>query len=478
METKKSLPAPKQARSDKPKKIENPTPRYKKQTNTLLIDPKVWAKLIYMRDREGAEVSGFGISESEENSLHIIDFKLVPQVNLSVFTEFEDKGLANYLEDMCMSGVSPARCLRIWIHTHPGMSPQPSGHDESTFKRVNADSTWGVMCIIADSTEFARGVVNDGTLSGTMALTVSIAFDSTFEGVTDDDFKAWEDEYCENVSYGVIPEPAGSCERPLYGHEAMREAWLERSSGPVREFELPDINGEFIHQIDDQCADGFCYVYTDKWWFQFGNRLQIEVDVGDTIVSAAELTKIADPVDYGELCWNGNAPIMIASEITGVSYLDEAEEQALAELDKCEADREEAALAEQEEEDDLAAQEQADEEAEDAEAAEAAEEHPKIIAARNAAKEAESAAARAEAAAAASPGDVNLKRAASSARTEALRAGAVVAEAKMNVSLAQYDQLHERKDLAGSNAGDVATQAQYPEPGHAATGHCGAREAH
>ena len=52
----------------------DPVPEYTPQTNLLMVSPYAWAKLIYMRDRGSSEVSGFGISRSEDDPLFIIDF--------------------------------------------------------------------------------------------------------------------------------------------------------------------------------------------------------------------------------------------------------------------------------------------------------------------------------------------------------------------------------------------------------------------
>ena len=46
-------------------------------------------------------------------------------------------------------GHHPEQFARLWIHTHPGSSPHPSGPDEDTFERVFGKCHWAVMFIMA-----------------------------------------------------------------------------------------------------------------------------------------------------------------------------------------------------------------------------------------------------------------------------------------------------------------------------------------
>lgn len=291
-----------------PIKRANPVPVHKKQSipTDLTIDPRTLAKIIYMRDRGSSEVSGFGISHPDD-PFYVIDFKLVPQINTGTFTEFLDKALANYLEDMVVSGVKPARCLRIWIHTHPGMGPSPSSHDEATFKRVNEDSSWGVMCVVADTTEYARLLVhNEEGMDGSKELKVVVALDEVFEGVTDEDYKAWEDEYCENVAFGDAPSVVEEYQHcGHYGITWQEQAWRDDDLvGPSKHA----INGEIVHQMKQE-SDTYFYVYTDKFWFQFGHREEVICDVGQTLLKVTDISGY-DAHDWGDVIWNGDEPIM------------------------------------------------------------------------------------------------------------------------------------------------------------------------
>jgi|GEM_PF-3064552 len=277
----------------------------------LTITPWAWSKIIYMRDRDKSEVSGFGISHPDD-PLYIVDFKLVPQVNTGTFTEFLDKALANYLEDMVVSGTPPACCMRIWMHTHPGMGPSPSSHDEATFKRVNEASSWGVMLVVANDKEYARLIVhNVEGMEGDRELKVVLALDEVFKGVTAEDYTAWEDEYCENVTFGTAPSVAEMYAYPQCGHWRGWEgsgwegdAWEDGLIGPPEE----GINGEVVYCMKHE-DDGYFYVYTDKFWFQFSHEKEVVCDAGQTLVKVSDISGF-DAHQWGDLIWNGPDPIL------------------------------------------------------------------------------------------------------------------------------------------------------------------------
>ena len=103
------------------------------------------------------EVSLMGISASEEDLNHIVDFRCVPQEVTSGLTEPTDEGMASYFEDMVIDeGISAMRCGRFWAHTHPGTSPTPSSTDNETFGKWFKESDYGVMYILADGDDSCR----------------------------------------------------------------------------------------------------------------------------------------------------------------------------------------------------------------------------------------------------------------------------------------------------------------------------------
>jgi len=85
---------------------------------------------------------------------------------------------------------------RVWIHTHPGSSAQPSRVDEETFARVFGRSDWAVMAILAQGGQtYARLQFAAGP-GGSLRIPVKVDFSSPFGG---SDWQAWEREYADTV---------------------------------------------------------------------------------------------------------------------------------------------------------------------------------------------------------------------------------------------------------------------------------------
>jgi hypothetical protein len=50
-----------------------------------------------------------------------------------VSVDLDEEDSIKFVEDMLDKGIAPWQCQRIWIHTHPGNCPNPSGADEDNF---------------------------------------------------------------------------------------------------------------------------------------------------------------------------------------------------------------------------------------------------------------------------------------------------------------------------------------------------------
>jgi proteasome lid subunit RPN8/RPN11 len=148
-----------------------------------------------MRDKTDNEVGGFGITEAED-LLFVTDVVLVKQKVTCVSVSFEDESVADFFEDQVEAGRQPEQFARIWLHTHPGDSPEPSGTDESTFARVFGSCDWSIMCIVAqDSSTFARLRFNAGP-GGEVKIPVCVDYGCEFQQT---DFDAWDQQYRANV---------------------------------------------------------------------------------------------------------------------------------------------------------------------------------------------------------------------------------------------------------------------------------------
>ena len=148
-----------------------------------------------MRDVTDNEVGGFGITEAED-LLFVTDFVLVKQKVTAVSVSFEDESVANFFEDQVEAGRKPEQFARIWLHSHPGSSPEPSMTDEQTFARVFGSCDWSVMCIVAqDGGTFAQLRFNAGP-GGEVKIPVCVDYGYEFDAA---DFEVWQQQYKANV---------------------------------------------------------------------------------------------------------------------------------------------------------------------------------------------------------------------------------------------------------------------------------------
>ena len=114
----------------------------------LRFTPTAWAKLLFLRDLGPTEVGAFGVTRPDDLLL-VDEIQLVQQRCTETFVVFDDTAVAEHFETQADLGRRPEQCGRIWIHTHPGKSAQPSHIDVETFHRVFGSCDWAVMFIIA-----------------------------------------------------------------------------------------------------------------------------------------------------------------------------------------------------------------------------------------------------------------------------------------------------------------------------------------
>jgi proteasome lid subunit RPN8/RPN11 len=186
------------------------------QRPSLRFSPTAWAKLVFLRDITDNEVGGFGITEADD-LLFVTDFALVKQRVTAVSVSFDDEAVANYFEDQVEAGRKPEQFARIWLHTHPGNSPQPSCTDESTFQRVFGSCDWSIMAIVAqEGSTFARLRFNAGP-GGEAKIPVCIDYNCEFDA---SDFEAWQQQYLNNVTEDHIISLSGRSKKSRQTEEA------------------------------------------------------------------------------------------------------------------------------------------------------------------------------------------------------------------------------------------------------------------
>ncbi len=189
-------PQPMKQPSGKPKLI-----RRSAQHPTLRLSPYAWAKLLFLRDAGPTEIGGFGVSAAC-SPLLVEDIRLVTQRCDWASVEFDDGAVADYFDEQVDRGRTPEEFGRIWVHTHPGASAEPSSTDEETFARVFGGCNWAVMFILAvGGASYARLRFGVGP-GGWLEIPVEIDFGAAFP---ESDRAAWEAEYATHVLPAAPP---------------------------------------------------------------------------------------------------------------------------------------------------------------------------------------------------------------------------------------------------------------------------------
>jgi hypothetical protein len=161
----------------------------------LRFTPTAWAKLEFFRDRGDTEIGGFGIT-APHDLLLIEEFITVRQATTCVSVAFDDAAVADFFEAQVDTGRKPEQFARIWLHTHPGDSPTPSGTDEHTFMDVFGRCDWAVMFVLAQGGKtYARLRFNVGP-GGDVLIPTDFDFARPFSG---SDHAAWAAEYDRNI---------------------------------------------------------------------------------------------------------------------------------------------------------------------------------------------------------------------------------------------------------------------------------------
>ena len=139
-----------------------------------------------------------------DDLLLVDEIQLVQQRCTETFVVFDDTAVAEHFETQVDLGRRPEQCGRIWIHTHPGQSAQPSRVDIETFQRVFGHCDWAVMFILSRSGEtYAELSWRQGGQSS-IRLRVEVDYSQPFPA---SDHEQWQDEYHSLVDPTAFDDP-------------------------------------------------------------------------------------------------------------------------------------------------------------------------------------------------------------------------------------------------------------------------------
>jgi len=155
---------------------------------------------LFLRDRGPTEVGGFGISAAHD-LLTINDISLVGQSCTGATVRLEDHAVADYFETQVDRGIPPDRFARVWMHTHPGRSAEPSATDEDTFSRCFGTADWALMFILARRGQTYARIKFTAGPGGSLRIPVAIDFSRPFPAA---DLSGWQEEYRRSVRLDLI----------------------------------------------------------------------------------------------------------------------------------------------------------------------------------------------------------------------------------------------------------------------------------
>lgn len=224
----------------------------------LIFAPLAWLKLQFFCHAGDTEIGGFGISAADD-LLYVEDFCTVRQHVTALSVRFDDNAVADHFDACVDQGVSLARCARIWLHTHPGTSAEPSGTDEDTFDRVFGSCDWSLLFILSRTGQTHARLSFSAGPGGQLLLPVQVDWQAWPMRIVSQPealascLEQWRREYSDHIQ--VRPEsflpirrmPAREQRRDANGRDLERwwQEW-EEQLGPLTE-EMA--NDEFIYQF-------------------------------------------------------------------------------------------------------------------------------------------------------------------------------------------------------------------------------------
>ncbi|MEX2307299.1 MAG: hypothetical protein WD738_06890 [Pirellulales bacterium] len=216
----------------------------RRRQTVLRFSPTAWAKLSFLRDVGDTEIGGFGIAAAHD-LLFVDDLRLVKQDCGWAHVEFDDQSVADFFDDQVDADRRPEQFARIWVHTHPGNSPQPSSTDEATFARVFGRSDWAVMFILARGGQcYARLCYNVGP-GADIEVPVDVDYSRPFAG---SDVALWQQEYLANVR---VPPPdppkkaAAEMKSTSHGKDEFVDDWWRDAWSDYLAFERSEEEAEY-----------------------------------------------------------------------------------------------------------------------------------------------------------------------------------------------------------------------------------------
>ena len=174
--------------------------RSERRTQALTFSTLAWLKFQFLCHAGPTEVGGFALSHPDE-PLFVEDVLVVQQNCTVVSVAFEDVAVADLFDEMADAGIPPNRFARIWLHTHPGASVDPSSVDETTFARVFGACDWSIMAILGRTGRMSARLQFTTGPGAAISLPTRVDWSDwpDLAGSLNESVEAWQQDYTAKI---------------------------------------------------------------------------------------------------------------------------------------------------------------------------------------------------------------------------------------------------------------------------------------
>ncbi len=179
------------------------------------------------------EVMFLGVTRDPSRPFYVTDLYMPLQTNSGAFCNPTAQGMQEAIWFAEDNHLQPWQVLSIWIHTHPHMSANPSGTDETTFRDYFLDKHTAAMCILSKTGDtYARIQVSNSRALITKVVPFNLPSTLTRE---DPISKPWYDllasQTKEDSPYRTSFPDSGTYSGKMEYDEALQR-WVMEEEGP------------------------------------------------------------------------------------------------------------------------------------------------------------------------------------------------------------------------------------------------------
>lgn len=277
-----------------------PVPKYvpKPTRHQLVLSVYAYYKWKYMCYSTPLEVSAYGFArgdQSFQDLLYIEDLVILDQECSTAYTTMDADAILEYYDKLADRDIPLQRGTRVWFHTHPVMSAEPSSTDTDTFAESFDGPDWSVMAIISQTDDMSARLKITTPLA---AIEEDINIKVDWSSYSRDlkrmamEMESWEEEIKTRVRKLKPPVAA-----PMPATSNLQELWDTRTGWkqPSREQqEWADWEAQKYASLNQQLAEDTKTIFVTDEGDEFSHHeyfqefLSIANDNGFDLVESAQ----------------------------------------------------------------------------------------------------------------------------------------------------------------------------------------------